>query len=329
MALDQSTPFLVPIQPRWNGRCSPMLTLKVVPASEGLAVQPFGNALRKAYSRNSPSRLLRPGDPLLFYRSEDEKAIFVVGVCEYTFASGDAAEIAARVGKRTVYQLEEIEAMTRNGEVLVLMFRQDRILRNDPITLEELLESHLVHSWPQSITKGSIGGTQLVAETSRRVALFSIHPIYAEAILQRTKLVEFRRQRLPAQVTNVVIYATSPVRRIVGAFEVVAVEPTTPRMAWSMYRYVGAIERRQFERYYSGAANAFVIKVGATTRAVVPFPLGWIDPKLRPPQSFLYLRDDQVERTEFTLTSNSGFLSHTDGKRAQAAAAIDYGGCPG
>jgi predicted transcriptional regulator len=163
----------------------------------------------------------------------------------------------------------------------------------------------------------------LVAETSRRVALLSIQPIYAEAILQRTKLVEFRRQRLPAQVTKVVIYATSPLQRIVGAFEVVDVEPTTPRMAWSMYRYVGAIERRQFERYYSGAVNAFVIKVGAITPAVFPFPLDWIDPKLRPPQSFLYLRDDQVKRTEFMLTSNPGFMSNADGKGAQASA-IDH-----
>jgi predicted transcriptional regulator len=159
----------------------------------------------------------------------------------------------------------------------------------------------------------------LVTETSRRVALFSIHPTYAEAILQRTKLVEFRRQRLPAQVTNVVIYATSPVQRIVGAFEVVDVEPTTPQMAWSMYRYVGAIERRQFERYYSGAATAFVIKVGATTRAIVPFPLDWIDPMLRPPQSFLYLRDDQVQRTESMLTSNSGLLSHTSPWRSSSS----------
>jgi hypothetical protein len=146
----------VPIEPRWHRLLFPDAEPSdddaLFPATEGLAAQPFGNALRKAYLCNSPSRLLRPGDPLLFYRSRDEQAIFVVGVCEYTFASGDAAEIAARVGKRTVYRFEEIEAMTRNGEVIVLMFRQDRILRNDPITLEELLESQLVHSWPQSIT---------------------------------------------------------------------------------------------------------------------------------------------------------------------------------
>jgi len=67
--------------------------------------------------------------------------------------STSADEIASAVGRRTVYSLDEIEALTRKGEVLVVMFRQDRILRGNPIALDELVAAEAIGSWPQSITR--------------------------------------------------------------------------------------------------------------------------------------------------------------------------------
>nr|WP_239580126.1 GNAT family N-acetyltransferase [Microlunatus panaciterrae] len=148
---------VVPIEPRWHRALFPDAEPPdedaLLPASAGLSSRPFGNALRKAYLCNSPSRLLQPGDPLLFYRSRDAKAVFVIGICESTFVSHDAGELAARVGRRTVYTVNEIEELVKRGPVLVIMFRQDRVLRDDPITLQDLTEQRLLRSWPQSITQ--------------------------------------------------------------------------------------------------------------------------------------------------------------------------------
>ena len=43
--------------------------------------------------------------------------------------------------------------MAERAEVLVVIFRQDRILRSDPIRLSELQASGALRSWPQSITR--------------------------------------------------------------------------------------------------------------------------------------------------------------------------------
>lgn len=164
---DDTTPFVVPIEPRWHRMLFPDAEPAddaLFPATLGLSVQPFGNALRKAYLCNAPTRLLQPGDPLLFYRSSDEKAVYVVGVCERTVVSRDPAEIAAVVGRRTVYSLDEIDALARNGEVLVVLFRQDRVLRADPITLEELRSARAVAAWPQSISRIRPEGTAWLAQ---------------------------------------------------------------------------------------------------------------------------------------------------------------------
>jgi GNAT superfamily N-acetyltransferase len=158
-ALDVATaqPFVIPIEPRWHRilfpDAEPAREDALFPATLGLTSQPFGNALRKAYLCNAPTRLLQPGDPLLFYRSSDEKAVFVVGICEETLVSRDPNQIVAAVGRRTVYSLPQIEALTRRGEVLVIMFRQDRILRTDPLTFDDLIEGGALASWPQSITR--------------------------------------------------------------------------------------------------------------------------------------------------------------------------------
>lgn len=130
-----------------------------------------------------------------------------------------------------------------------------------------------------------------------RVALFSIHPRYAQAILDGSKRVEFRRQGLPQDVSHVVIYATSPTQRVVGMFEVAGIDKVSPVSAWKQYNQIGGIEKTAFERYYTGANYAFVIQVRNPKTFAAPFLLADLDDNLRPPQSFMYLRGEQLERT--------------------------------
>jgi GNAT superfamily N-acetyltransferase len=160
--------FVVPIEPRWHRvlfpDAEPTDEAALFPATLGLTTQPFGNALRKAYLCNAPTRLLRPGDTLLFYRSSDERAVYVVGVCEDTLVSRDPAEIVAAVGRRTVYSLNEIRNLARRNDVLAVMFRQDRVLRSDPISLADLTGHGVLTSWPQAITQIRSEGAEWLAQ---------------------------------------------------------------------------------------------------------------------------------------------------------------------
>jgi len=141
----------------------------------------------------------------------------------------------------------------------------------------------------------------VVSTAAGRVALFSIRPIYAEEILAGRKRVEFRRRPLPDDVTHVVIYATAPVSQVVGAFEVENVDCTTPSKAWQHYHEVGGIEQDAFDSYFDGTEQAHVICIRQVEAVDRPFPLSEIDELLRPPQSFLYLRDRRLLRTSHLL----------------------------
>ena len=157
--------FIVPIEPRWHRVLFPDAEPNdaLIPAIEGLTIRPFGNAIRKAYLCHSPSRILKPGDVLLFYRSGDEKAVYVVGVCEGVLVSASPDEIAATVGRRTVYSYDDITDLTLKGPVLVIQFRQDRVL-SEPLDLEELRSAGAIRSWPQSVTKIQTEGEPWLAQ---------------------------------------------------------------------------------------------------------------------------------------------------------------------
>lgn len=131
----------------------------------------------------------------------------------------------------------------------------------------------------------------MVETPKDQVALFSIRPQYAEAILNGTKTVEFRRRALRPTVRFIVIYSTSPVQRIVGAFAVSGVASMTPVDAWRRYGSVGGIGLEDFFAYYEGSTTAVAIGIGSRARAAVPLLLSAIDPLIRPPQAWMYVRE--------------------------------------
>jgi len=93
-----------------------------------------------------------------------------------------------------------------------------------------------------------------------------------------------------------VIYATSPVKRIVGLAKVKAVVVLGPEGAWRRYRNCGAIERRDFKDYYKGprgkaqgARSAVCLEIGEARRLDRPVDPHQIIEGFRASQSFRYL----------------------------------------
>ena len=135
-----------------------------------------------------------------------------------------------------------------------------------------------------------------------RLVMLSIKPHFADAILRGEKRVEFRRRRLPPDIRHVVIYATSPVQRVVGIFEIDGIESTSPNRAWNQYREVGGIEQPAFDAYFEGSAVAHVIRIRTVKALRRPFALNEIDASLKAPQSFIYLRDDRLRKARTLLS---------------------------
>jgi predicted transcriptional regulator len=132
----------------------------------------------------------------------------------------------------------------------------------------------------------------LDAESTDRVALLSIHPEFAEAIMSGRKRVEFRKVPFGSDVRTVVVYATRPVARVVGTFDVIGIEQRAPSRLWDMFGQVGGISRRRFSEYFQGHRTGYAIRVGTVRRFATPVPLSHLGNGLVPPQSFRYLQHD-------------------------------------
>jgi len=135
----------------------------------------------------------------------------------------------------------------------------------------------------------------------------SIHPQYAEAILDRRKLVEFRKRPLAADVVSVLIYATSPVKRVVGEFSIAETVAATPEELWNKFGDVGCIDRASYFRYYANTATAVALVVGSARR-LDDLPLSAFSPVPTVPQSFSYLASDRVSEVLPDLMEDETFL---------------------
>ncbi len=125
-----------------------------------------------------------------------------------------------------------------------------------------------------------------------RVALMSLHPRHAEAILAGRKTVEFRRRPFGQPVTQVVIYATQPIGQVVGSFVVTDIDVASPAELWERHGDRGAISRPEFDGYFDGSITGAAIEVGHVSHLADHMPLSALAPGLRPPQSYLYLDSD-------------------------------------
>lgn len=120
------------------------------------------------------------------------------------------------------------------------------------------------------------------------VALISIHPRFANAILDGTKQVEFRKVGFKRVITHVLLYATAPIQQIVGYVEVSEIDERSPVALWRRYRKVAGIERHAFFAYYQGKATGVAVKVRRPQRLLQPLALDDLHRGATPPQSFLY-----------------------------------------
>lgn len=141
----------------------------------------------------------------------------------------------------------------------------------------------------------------------RIVALLSIHPIYTERLLNGSKGVELRKTRLSKEIDYVVMYSTSPIKKIVGYFSVRKIVVASPSAIWSEYGNIAGIEKSSFIQYYRQSKQAVAIEVDEVYRLQYLVPLSFLGENLRPPQSFQYIDGDAIE----SLRSYAPLLSQS------------------
>ncbi len=119
-------------------------------------------------------------------------------------------------------------------------------------------------------------------------ALLSIKPQFVDAILRGEKRFEFRRTTFSRKVDVVVIYATSPVKRVIAEFDVVDVIKASLPKLWRQTKDYAGIDKEFFFKYFDGLDKGNAIEIGEVRRYDTPFcPTDVLG--LKPPQSYAYL----------------------------------------
>jgi len=119
--------------------------------------------------------------------------------------------------------------------------------------------------------------------------LLSIKPEHAEKILSGHKKYEFRRAIFKDQdVTKVIIYASSPIQKIIGEFEIDEVLTLKLAELWRKTKQDSGIDKKFYDNYFAGKEFGHAIKIKKVKRYTNQLDLADFRVK-QAPQSFIYL----------------------------------------
>lgn len=110
-----------------------------------------GNCIKLAYLSHAQTKSMIPGDIVCFYRSRDEMALTSIGIVESYEELDDAAIIAQKVSRRTVYTMEDIRNMAAKS-TKVMLFRLIGHFPH-PVTYKWLIENKVIKGSIQSVMK--------------------------------------------------------------------------------------------------------------------------------------------------------------------------------
>lgn len=119
--------------------------------------------------------------------------------------------------------------------------------------------------------------------------LLSIKPEFAEKIFDGSKRFEFRRNVFKNRdVRTVVVYASSPISKVVGEFDIEMVIRKELEELWEETKDFSGISKDFYDKYFTGKQEGYAIQVKKTRRYKTALNL--LDEfGMAPPQSFAYI----------------------------------------
>ena len=120
--------------------------------------------------------------------------------------------------------------------------------------------------------------------------LLSIKPEFALKIFDGSKRYEYRRAIFKNQeVSRVIVYASDPIKQIIGEFEIEDILHEELQSLWVKTKRHAGISEKRFFNYFTNKTKGYAIKVKATRVYEDPLQLSNFMIS-SPPQSYMYLR---------------------------------------
>lgn len=121
--------------------------------------------------------------------------------------------------------------------------------------------------------------------------LLSIKPKYANAIMARQKLVEFRKLAFKKEIERVYIYSSAPEQRIIGYFTIDHIVSDTPAKLWKQFNKVGSISHADFFDYFANKEIGYSIMIKDVNKFKKSKNPKEIFKNFVPPQSYMYCEE--------------------------------------
>ena len=118
--------------------------------------------------------------------------------------------------------------------------------------------------------------------------LLSIKPEYAFKIISGEKKYEFRKFRCRTSVDTIVIYASSPIKKIIGEVSIIGIIKGETDEVWMLTEQNGGITKKDYKDYYKNKKYAVAYKLGQVIVYEEPIDISEIG-LTYVPQSFAYI----------------------------------------
>lgn len=120
--------------------------------------------------------------------------------------------------------------------------------------------------------------------------LLSIKPEYVSKIFSGEKKYEYRKSLFSKEgIKTVIVYATMPIGKVVGEFEIDSILSDTPDEIWRKTKVSSGINQLFFDEYFDGRNKAFAIKIAKIMVYDKPQNISEVINRTHPPQSFCYI----------------------------------------
>lgn len=122
----------------------------------------------------------------------------------------------------------------------------------------------------------------------KKKILISINPEHVENILNGTKKYEYRKIAAKQDISSIIIYETTPVKKIVAEAEIIDVLMLPREELWAQTKDASGISKDFFDRYFQDREIAYAYKLGKIK--VYDSPKTLMDYGIKSaPQSFVYV----------------------------------------
>lgn len=119
--------------------------------------------------------------------------------------------------------------------------------------------------------------------------LLSINPEYVDKIFSGEKKIEYRRSIFKnKEIKTIVIYSTSPIKKIVGEFTIKKIIKDAPIKLWNLSPKSSGISEKKFYEYFKDKKEGYAIIIDKVIKYDNYKLLEDLSIKTAP-QSFIYL----------------------------------------